>query len=310
MLILIFPYRRKTFFTSKSEDAFANEYKVFIIEDILNRVVGFLENGIHVTFVFEMAHQPSMRVGLDQESVKITRDRAQMMTMISTDVYTDIKALLRLLGIKIIETDSNIHEECYRISKELDSIAVVSEDLTFLAFGVPALIRYIDPKKGLLKYIHLESILKSFKIQQEQFSDLCILCGWDYTASFDILETAKIFEFIQKYNNIECILRSIEIEAKSKYDMDNLKFLDNYNYIHARKLMNLNKTEHNEEEDTKNKIKLVSFEEPDLEKAYDFLTGNVKEGSLKSLHTLQENFVTNILLRINKENSKLVQKKL
>ena len=257
-----------------------------------------------------MVHQSSMGVDLDQEAVKVTRDRAQMMAMISTEVYADIKALLQLLGIKIIETDSNIHEECYRISKELDSIAVVSEDLTFLAFGVPALLRYIDPKKGLLKYIHLESILKSFKIKQEQFSDLCILCGCDYSASFDILETAKIFEFIQKYNDIECILRSIEIKAKEENDLEKLKFVGTYDYTQARKLMNFNETEHNEEENPENGLNLTSFEEPNLEKAFDFLTGSTKECSLKSLQTLKENFVSNTLSRINKESSKLVQKKL
>ena len=48
----------------------------------------------------------------------------------------------------------------------------------------------------------------------DQFIDICILCGCDYTDSIRGIGPKKAFEFIKRYKNIETLLAHLD---KNKY---------------------------------------------------------------------------------------------
>ena len=69
----------------------------------------------------------------------------------------------------------------------------------------------------------------------EQFIDMCILCGCDYTIKINAIGSINAFKLIKKYKSIENIIENIKDNAKYKI---NEKFLSNFNYKEARLIFN------------------------------------------------------------------------
>lgn len=56
----------------------------------------------------------------------------------------------------------------------------------------------------------------------DEFIDLCIMCGCDYTKNIGGIGPVKAFKFIKEHGDIESILKQLELEAddpkkKQKY---------------------------------------------------------------------------------------------
>lgn len=179
-------------------------------------MVGFLENNIKPVFVFKSNIEETMATDWALYNIKITNCRIEQTGCIPYSLYLDVKVLLKHFGVPLIETHLNVHEEICRIAKFEESYAVVSEDLLFLAFGASNLLRYVDSSRNLMRQISLEQILKDFKMSFEQFTDLCILLGNDYSPSFSHIKPGKIFNLISKRNTIEDSLNALEEEVSKQ----------------------------------------------------------------------------------------------
>jgi flap endonuclease-1 len=86
-----------------------------------------------------------------------------------------------------------------------------------LTFGSPVLVRGMSSQKGSkanndLVEIDLAKVLDSLKLTQEEFVDLCILCGCDYTGTISGIGPVKAYKFIQECGNIEKVLKQVERE--------------------------------------------------------------------------------------------------
>lgn len=71
---------------------------------------------------------------------------------------------------------------------------------------------------------------------QEEFIDLCILCGCDYTANINGVGPVKAFKFMKEEGNIENIIARIsrdehDTKKKKKYNIP-----DTFYYKEAREL--------------------------------------------------------------------------
>lgn len=65
-------------------------------------------------------------------------------------------------------------------------------------------------------------LLESFEMTMDEFIDLCILCGCDYTKNIGGIGPVKAFKFIKDHGTIEKVLIKIEEDdedpkKKSKY---------------------------------------------------------------------------------------------
>ena len=63
-------------------------------------------------------------------------------------------------------------------------------------------------KSDIITKIQLEVLLNELKLNQEQFIDMWILCGWDYTDSIPGVGPMKSYDLIQKYGWIEDISKN------------------------------------------------------------------------------------------------------
>ena len=138
----------------------------------------------------------------------------------------EVKHILNLFGIPIIESLTEADPLCSYLAKKKEIYGVSSEDMDILTFGSPILIRGLSGSKNI-KEINLEIVLNKLKLNQNEFIDLCILLGCDYCPTIPKIGKKRALDIIQKYKSIDIFL---EKEGK-KYNIP-----DNFNYLEARNI--------------------------------------------------------------------------
>jgi len=136
---------------------------------------------------------------------------------VTPEMNQDAKKLLKLLGVPIVEAPFEAEAQCAALCKASKVYAMASEDMDSLTCGTPLLIRnltYSEVRKSPLMEISIDKVLSGLNLTMDQFIDLCILLGCDYSAKIKGIGPVRALEFIRKYGSIEKILSSID---KTKY---------------------------------------------------------------------------------------------
>lgn len=63
--------------------------------------------------------------------------------------------------------------------------------------------------------IELEKVLSCLDLSYEEFVDLCIICGSDYTSTITGIGAIKAYKFIHENRTIEKVLKAIDREIFS-----------------------------------------------------------------------------------------------
>ena len=121
------------------------------------------------------------------------------------------------MGMPVVQAPGEAEAFCAYLTRNSKAYATVSEDMDSLTFGSPVLVRGMSSQKGSkanndLVEIDLAKVLDSLKLTQEEFVDLCILCGCDYTGTISGIGPVKAYKFIQECGNIEKVLKQVERE--------------------------------------------------------------------------------------------------
>jgi flap endonuclease-1 len=139
----------------------------------------------------------------------------------------ECKEIIRLLGIPIIEALEEADSECAALVKSGIADCVASEDMDILTFGAPKLIRKLSSKSTVVEY-DLAKILSELGLNQNQFIDLCILLGCDYTGTIGKVGPKKAYELIKIYGSIESML-----VLDSGFNPTNPKYIIPENFIYT-----------------------------------------------------------------------------
>jgi len=85
-------------------------------------------------------------------------------------------------------------------------------------------------------------VLSALNLNQDQFIDLCILCGCDYTNTIGGVGPVKAYKFIQDHSTIERTLKHIEKEIAHQQTGKKSKFIipDEFNYEDSRTIFRSN----------------------------------------------------------------------
>lgn len=283
------------------------------LQGLFNRSIMMMENGIKPIWVFD-GKPPELKNQLlderkqkkieaeiklakaeeDQDKEQILRYASQTVKVTKT-MTEDAKQLVKLLGLPCIEAPSEAEAQCTYITKYNQAYGVVSEDMDCLTFGAQFLVKGLNSKKEPVTIIELQEVLKGLEVNMDQFIDICILCGCDYTGSIDNIGPTKAHKFVKEYQNIEGVLKFCDIynlntKKKTKYSYS----LENFTYQSARKEFN------NPEVMNQKAIKqLLKFKKPNLGELKKFL---IEEKGFA------ENRVLSGLERIAKLKEKAAQK--
>lgn len=91
--------------------------------------------------------------------------------------------------------------------------ATATEDMDSLTFGSNILLRHMtfsEARKMPIQEFHLNKVLEGLGLTHDQFIDLCILLGCDYTDSIRGIGPKRAIELISTHKNIENILKNID----------------------------------------------------------------------------------------------------
>ena len=112
------------------------------------------------------------------------------------------------MGLPVIESKEEADSTCAYLVKNNLAYGTASEDMDILTFGSTRLIRNLTSKKNKNKImeISLETILEELEINQEQFIDICILLGCDYSDTIKGIGYKRAYSIIKKYGSIKNFL--------------------------------------------------------------------------------------------------------
>ena len=105
-----------------------------------------------------------------------------------------------------------------------------------LTFGSSHMIRGFNSKKEPLTQIELKAVLEQFSMSMDEFIDLCILCGCDYTKNIQGIGPIRAFKFIQEKSTIERVLKQIAMDSTDEKKRQRYMVPDDFLYVESRKL--------------------------------------------------------------------------
>jgi len=161
---------------------------------------------------------------IDMSIISVTRD----------DILL-IKDLFDKIGVQYYQADTEAEIICARLVKNNIVHGVFSNDTDVLPNNGKFLYTNYDHNRNYVTEINLDNLLSDINITMEQFIDMCILCGCDYTIKINAIGSINAFKLIKKYKSIENIIENIKDNAKYKI---NEEFLSNFNYKKARLIFN------------------------------------------------------------------------
>ncbi|KAI6660901.1 Flap endonuclease 1-like [Oopsacas minuta] len=201
------------------------------LQGLLYRTARMLENGLKPLYVFdgkpplmksgELAKRKERRQKAEAELTEASEvgdkelaERMAKRTVKVTSQHSDeCKRLLTLMGVPHIVAPCEAEAQCAELAKSGKVFAVASEDMDSLTFGSSILLRNMmmsEAKKMPIREIHLNTVLETLNLSHNEFVDLCILMGCDYTDTIKGIGYKKALNYIQEHKKIEDIVRSLD----------------------------------------------------------------------------------------------------
>lgn len=189
---------------------------------------------------------------------------------ITSEMIADAKKLVKLIGCPIIEAPCEAEAQCAAIVKHDLAFATATEDMDCLTFGTHFMLRGFNSKKEPLTQIELKQVLAGFDMSMDEFIDLCILCGCDYTKNIGGIGPVRAFKLIQEEKTIENVLAKIEADAGDEKKKQKFIVPENFLYKESRGLF-VDPEVNNDRTFLESQIK---WAKPDADQLKDFLCGS------------------------------------
>jgi 5'-3' exonuclease len=129
---------------------------------------------------------------------------------ITADFVADVKHLIDLMGYIHISSESSEAEAmCASLIQAGVARATISEDTDAAAFGDHILLRNFCTKTRPILEMNFAVARKALGMTRDQFIDMCILCGTDFSSTLEGIGPIRSVALIQKYGSIEEILKAL-----------------------------------------------------------------------------------------------------
>ncbi|CAG0894692.1 unnamed protein product [Cyprideis torosa] len=198
---------------------------------IFYRTIRMVENGIRPLYVFdgkppelksgELSKRKERReeaakelakaeeLGEKEEIYKFSR----RLVKVTSHHNDECKKLLGLMGIPYVEAPCEAEAQCAELVKKGNVYGTATEDMDALTFGSKIVLRHMtfsEARKMPFKEFNLDKVLKGLELTHDQFVDLCILLGCDYTDSIRGVGPKRVIELIRTHKSIEAVLKALD----------------------------------------------------------------------------------------------------
>ena len=207
---------------------------------------------------------------------KIDKMRSNILN-ISEEDFTFTEELFAILNIPFYKAPLEAETTCADLCKRGIVDAVLSEDTDVLAYSCPIFLTKIDIINETCVRLCHQDILKSLELDENQFLDLCIMCGCDYNKNIPKVGPETAYKYLKKYNSIE------GLESNLSLDTSFLK------YVRTRELFK------NYREIEVNSVPFCGF--PDFDKLKEFVTTqNIHKHIELKFEKIKKNFTHNNII--------------
>jgi flap endonuclease-1 len=155
--------------------------------------------------------RPQSSINMDMVKDKIEKMKNYNIR-ISKDDFEKTRELFDILKVPYYIAPLEAECMCADLCKRNIVDAVLTEDTDVLAYGSPVFLSKIDTKNDTCVRILHKTVLDSLSLTQEQFLDLCIMCGCDYNKNIPKVGCETSFKYITKYKSIDEIERNESID--------------------------------------------------------------------------------------------------
>jgi len=203
------------------------------IHTTLQKINGFMKYNITPVFVFDgMAPQikkstldkrKEFQALMQQKYYKaVTQDEKKkyyfMKSNITYQEIVDVMELIKLFGYTIIEAQEEADSQLANLIKNKKVDYIATDDMDILVFGGNKILKnFTVSDKKKIQEINLNQFKKDTKLNQKQIVDLAILLGCDYCPTMKGIGTIGAYNYIQKYGDIETIIKKEKIKLAYDY---------------------------------------------------------------------------------------------
>jgi flap endonuclease-1 len=197
---------------------------------MLSMIVKMINNNIQPVFVFDGAppelkqHELNKRIekyksdnkylfaAIEQKNKQSTEKYAKRTRRVTMEQQEEARKIVEMIGLPYVQSPGEGEAQCSILAKLGLVDAVGTDDTDALVFGGPVMIRgleSLDTDEVKLRSYNLEKLLNGWNVTMDQFIDICILCGCDYSEKIKGVGPKKAFDFIKRFGNIEAVVRYI-----------------------------------------------------------------------------------------------------
>jgi flap endonuclease-1 len=199
---------------------------------LFNKTIKLLENKIIPVYVFDGKPPDLKRKVLDirrsirkkaEEKMSLAETEEEKIkyfkrsVTISKKQLDECRELLDLMGIPYVNAPEEADSQCAWLAEQNLVDAVLTEDMDILTFGSPKIVRNLTSQKKKPLEINLNKIKDKFGWTQNNFIEICVLFGCDYSDHITDISFLKLFHEYQKNKNIHKVLNKLN----RKIDVNN-----------------------------------------------------------------------------------------
>lgn len=145
-------------------------------------------------------------------------EKAERQTLKPTNKDRDSSiAVLRLVGVPVFQAPGEADLLLATMHRHKLIDGCFTKDGDFIAHGISPVVSGLSPHKahGMQEY-KLELILPDLQLSRDEFIDMCLLIGTDYTERVKMIGPGRAWDFIKKYKTVEAVRTALQ-PRKSYY---------------------------------------------------------------------------------------------
>lgn len=166
---------------------------------------------------------PKSVFSIDRAQSYIDKLENQLRVITSKD-FSDVKLMCRSLGFATIDATLEAEFMCALLCHEKKVDAVMTEDTDAYAYLSPVLLTKVS---GTRFYeIRIGSVLAELGMNNDQFVDMCILCGTDYSPKVRGVGPIRAYRMIKTRGSFEAVSeKEIRYATIKSIDYDSVRAL-------------------------------------------------------------------------------------
>lgn len=201
------------------------------IQGMFNRTIRFMTEGIRPAFVFDgkppqfksgellkrrekrAKAEEALKAATEEGNIEEQDKQSKRLVRAGHKENEDCKRLLELMGVPVVNAPCEAEAQASALAKAGLVYATGTEDMDALTFATPVLLRkmtFANASKSTVQQMNYQKAIEGLELTHEQFVDLCILLGCDYTDSIRGVGPKTALKLVKEHGNIETILKHLD----------------------------------------------------------------------------------------------------